>query len=101
MVQARTTVAEKTTTIQIMYDMHLNDKSHRVSLLVSSSPVIVILMCESSAKFQHWMEYASAQYSVTNWEEIVTKAVHRSQQKFEHRSIWDRDMNPAASALRR
>ena len=94
-------MAEKTTTIQIMYDMHLNDKSHRVSLLVSSSPVIVMLMCESSAKFQHWMEYASAQYSVTNWEEIVTKAVHRSQQKFEHRSIWDRDMNPAASALRR
>lgn len=94
-------MAEKTTTIQIMYDMHLNDKSHRVSLLVSSSPVIVILMCESSAKFQHWMEYASAQYSVTTGEKLVTKAVHRSQQKFEHRSIWDRDMNPAASALRR
>jgi hypothetical protein len=72
LVQARTTVAEKTTTIQIMYDMHLNDKSHRVSLLVSSSPVIVMLMCESSAKFHHWMaiEYASARYSVTNWEEI-------------------------------
>jgi hypothetical protein len=94
-------VAEKTTTIQIMYDMHLNDKSQCVSLLVSSSPVIVMLMCESSAKFQHWMEYASARYSVTNWEEIVTKAVQRSQHKFEHRSIWDRDMNPAASALRR
>ena len=70
-----------------MYDMHLNDKSHSVSLLVSSSPVIVMLMCESSAKFQHWMEYASAQYSVTK--ETVTKAVHRSQQKFEHRSFWD------------
>ena len=86
-----------------MYDMHLNDKSHRVSLLVSSSPVIVMLMCESSAKFHHWMaiEYASARYSVTNLEEMITNALQRSQQKFEHRSIWDRDMNPAASALRR
>ena len=84
-----------------MSDMHRNDKSHRVSLLVSSSPVIDMLMCEPSAKFHHWMEYASARYSVTNLEEIITNAVHISQQTFEHRSIWDRDMNLAASALRR
>ncbi len=100
--QACTTVAEHTTTIQRMYDMHLNDKSHCVSLLVSSSPVIVMLMCESSAKFHHWMaiEYAAARYSVTNLKEIITNAVEISPQKFEHCSIWDRDMN-LASALRR